>query len=546
MTPELRFRPDARALVVIARTFVYLVCVTLSVLSGDIDETWPLLVALGVVAVFASLPGRSGDGVRWRAVIEGGAAVGLTMATGSVEQALLPYLIAPALDAGLLGGLRSVVYEAGFASAVLIGAGLVQQPEDVTDYTAFAAQWVVLSLAVGLLAAWVRRIRLQHMVTSSSSYAAAYRLLSQLRLVSRQLSGGLDAVVLAQAMLQGTRTRLRYSRAALFIRSDGGRLVPLATVGADRVDWTPAIDDDSPWAQAWSTGAVQRVAQTFSGGEGGYAAVLPLRVGLRTIGVVGVERTEAPFQEDHLAEAVALLDEGALRLETALLFSEIRQIATAEERRRVAREIHDGIAQELASLGYAVDDMSFRATDEDQREQLQGLRRELTRIISELRLSIFDLRSEVHPVAGLGTALSDYARQVGSTSHLTVHLVLDESTARLRADVEAELLRIAQEAITNVRKHARARTLWVTCRTAPPAALLRIEDDGRGLGSGRADSYGLEIMRERAARVGAVLDVRNREGGGTVVEAVINGAEESPRRSRSEGDLGAHDGAARR
>ena len=379
MTPELRFRPDARALVVIARTFVYLVCVTLSVLSGDIDESWPLLVALGVVAVFASLPGRSGDGVRWRAVIEGGAAVGLTMATGSVEQALLPYLIAPALDAGLLGGLRSVTYEAGFASAVLIGAGLVQQPDDVTDYTAFAAQWVVLSLAVGLLAAWVRRIRLQHMVTSSSSYAAAYRLLSQLRLVSRQLSGGLDAVVLAQAMLQGTRTRLRYSRAALFIRSDGGRLVPLATVGADRVDWTPAIDDDSPWAQAWSTGAVQRVAQTFSGGEGGYGAVLPLRVGLRTIGVVGVERTEAPFQEDHLAEAVALLDEGALRLETALLFDEVRQLATAEERRRLAREIHDGIAQELASLGYVVDDCPSGATDDDQREpSCSGCARELT------------------------------------------------------------------------------------------------------------------------------------------------------------------------
>jgi signal transduction histidine kinase len=542
----LRFRPDVRLVVVLVRMSVYAFCLTLVLLSGSIPNHGITVVALLVVAVLASIPTSSEQVNKWRPVIEGVAAVALTCGTGTVEQNLLPYLIAPALDAGLLGGLQVVVFEAGFASATLLACGFLQSPDNVRDYTSFAAQWVVLSLAVGLLAAWVRRIRVQQAVSSSSSYAAAYRLLSQLRLVSRQLSGGLDAVVLGQAMLQGVRARLRYSRAALFVRSEGGRLVPLASAGVDRVDWTPALDDDSPWAEAWSTGAPQRVGQTFTAGEGGFAAVLPLRVGMRTIGLVGVERVEAPFHDDALADAEALLDEGALRLETALLFSEIRQIATAEERRRVAREIHDGIAQELASLGYAVDDMSYRATDEATREQMQGLRRELTRIISELRLSIFDLRSEVHPTAGLATALSDYARQVGSTSQLTVHLVLDESPNRLRADVESELLRIAQEAITNVRKHAGARTLWVTCRIAPPAALLRVEDDGRGLSPGRLDSYGLEIMRERAARIGASFTVLDREERGTVVEVIIGGADEPAARTRREGELGAHDSAARR
>ena len=341
--------------------------------------------------------------------------------------------------------------------------------------------------------------------------------------------------------------RLRYSRAALFVRSEGGRLVPLASAGVDRVDWTPALDDDSPWAEAWSTGAPQRVGQTFTAGEGGFAAVLPLRVGMRTIGLVGVERTEAPFHDDALADAEALLDEGALRLETALLFSEIRQIATAEERRRVAREIHDGIAQELASLGLR-----------RRRPVLPGDRREppasrcracgasspASSASCACRSSTCAARSI--PTAGLATALSDYARQVGSTSQLTVHLVLDESPNRLRADVETELLRIAQEAITNVRKHAGARTLWVTCRIAPPAALLRVEDDGRGLSPGRLDSYGLEIMRERAARIGATFTVQDREGRGTVVEVVIGGADEPGVRTRREGEFGAHDGAARR
>ena len=73
-------------------------------------------------------------------------------------------------------------------------------------------------------------------------------------------------------------------------------------------------------------------------------------------------------------------------------------------------------------------------------------------------------------------------RSVGTGSGLTVHLVLDESAYRLPIEAETELLRVAQEAITNARKHARARNLWVTCRVDPPRAFLRIADDGKGLG----------------------------------------------------------------
>ena len=117
---------------------------------------------------------------------------------------------------------------------------------------------------------------------------------------------------------------------------------------------------------------------------------------------------------------------------------------------------------------------------------------------------------------------------MGTGSGLTVHLVLDESSYRLPIEAETELLRVAQEAITNARKHARARNLWVTCRVDPPRAFLRIADDGKGLGSPRTDSYGMEIMRERTSRVGAGLTVRNRVGGGTVVEVTL-GASARPR-----------------
>ena len=545
-----RSQADLALVAVVGRAVVYGVCLGLAIIDGTVDMHTGLLLGLLLVAILASLPLKSRVLLFWRPVVEAVAATWLIAGAGSgtLEPALLPYLAAPALEAGLLSGARLVVLVTGMSSVVFVTTAVVQEsPEDVRDYITYVAQWVVLALALGLLAAWVRRMRGGPADDATASYASAYRLLSQLRVVSRQLSGGLDPVSLSQGVLQELRASVFFARAAVYVRSEGGRLVPMAYAGVDRADWTPALDDDSAWAEAWSSGYAQRRNGTFTAGSNGYSAVIPLRVGLRTIGLIGLERTEAPFTEDQLQTGARLVADGALRLETALLFSEVRSIATAEERRRLAREIHDGIAPELASLGYVVDDLSYRATEEHQREQLQELRHELTRIISELRLSIFDLRSEVQPTMGLGAALSDYARQVGATSPLTIHLVLDESPSRLRSDTEAELLRIAQEAITNVRKHARARNLWVTCRIAPPAALLRVEDDGSGLREGRSDSYGLEIMRERASRIGAELSVGPRPDGGTVVDVVIGGGVARPiHGGNEEGRAGAYDGAARR
>jgi signal transduction histidine kinase len=128
-------------------------------------------------------------------------------------------------------------------------------------------------------------------------------------------------------------------------------------------------------------------------------------------------------------------------------------------------------------------------------------------VVADLRLSIFDLRSDVSPTNGLGAALSDYVRQVGAKSDLTVHLTLDEAPTRLTPAVEGELLRIAQEAVTNARKHASADNLWVDFWTDPPRARLVVRDDGTGITGGRDDSYGISIMRERAQRIDATLDI---------------------------------------
>jgi len=104
-----------------------------------------------------------------------------------------------------------------------------------------------------------------------------------------------------------------------------------------------------------------------------------------------------------------VVDEQAVRVDAALAFDQVRSLATMEERHRLAREIHDGIAQEIASLGYVVDDLIATASSDSQKVELNALRTELTRVVGELRFSIFDLRSEIS--AGLGSALADYVRR---------------------------------------------------------------------------------------------------------------------------------------
>jgi signal transduction histidine kinase len=208
-------------------------------------------------------------------------------------------------------------------------------------------------------------------------------------------------------------------------------------------------------------------------------------------------------------------------LESAVLFSDARAGATSAERQRIGREIHDGAAQDVASLGYRIDDMSRLETDAEQRTALDDVRHELTRILDVLRLSVADLRCGVAADARLGSALTDFVLDVGKRSSMAVHVSIEESPDRLQPEVETELLRIAQEAVTNAANHAAAANLWVTCQLEPPNASIRIDDDGVGAATARTDHFGIPIMRERAQRIGAVLAIDSRPEGGTRVSAVL-------------------------
>jgi signal transduction histidine kinase len=504
------------AVIVPVARFGVVIIGLLALVFADDRPSNASIVALAAVAILASVPVKSAAG-RWiQVTLEAGVASAIIAAGAPHTNAFLPYLVVPSFAAGIQSGLLPALTTSLTSLLVFGSVNLMNKDSGSTALTTPVAQWIAVGLLAGLLSGWARSL-LQQERRTTTSYATAHHLLTELRDVSRELPTGLDEVSLSQQVLAELDDVLEFDRGAVYTRDTSGVINPLAYRGADRLDWNPASGHEN-WQAAFVTSNPIQRDEAISAHMPGFSGYFPMRLGERTIGLVAVERDAAPWSARNLDDAQAIVDEAALRIETGQLFSEVRSIATVEERRRLAREIHDGIAQEIASLGYVVDDLSASSHDEGVGSALHSLRGELTRIVSELRLSIFDLRTDVQPSAGLGAALSSYVRSMSTGTGITMHMVLDESALRLPIEAETEVLRIAQEAITNARRHARARNLWVTCRVDPPVAFLRIADDGQGLGSPRGDSFGMEIMRERAERLGAQLSIRQRVGGGTVVE----------------------------
>ena len=491
-----------------ARAFFLSTVIGLALAYGD-PKVLQAALALLPVGVAAVAAGRfSLLAPRWVCLAEGALAsmvIGLALPQGAM---MLPYLMVPALLAGVCSTAPAVTAVAVAETIGLSTTLAVGGPANSTGIE-LAAPWLVASLGAGLIAAWVTQLRGSGSRADEASYESARRLLGQLRTVARRLSSGLDPISMAEQILVGTHLALDDTRSALFVRTEGGVLAPLGYKGFGAKQSLLPENHliDTCWVQAEPVQSPQATDRATIR----HRVVLPLRSGSRMIGVVVSDGPSAP-PSAVLADLMKGLDEQALRLETALVFDEVRSLATMEERHRLAREIHDGVAQEIASLGYFVDDLTAEMVPESHRVKLRALRAEISRVVSELRLSIFDLRSEISPGAGLGSALSDYVRAVGARSGLTVHLTLDEAPTRLRGEVETELLRIAQEAVTNARKHSAASNLWVHCRITPPYARVTIEDDGVGLGRARPDSYGLKIMKERAERIGATFEIGERLG----------------------------------
>ncbi|MBK7624528.1 MAG: hypothetical protein IPJ14_18175 [Kineosporiaceae bacterium] len=453
------------------------------------------------VAVIGTLPPGERRMERWQPVAEIFAAATLVAALAPSGAAFVPYLIAPLVQAGLRGGL-TVVATAFTTGAAALGVITALQPAIDAGGPSLTRPlaWLPLLGAAGATSAWARRVLQVERPVMEPAYADAHRLLSELNLVARQLSLGLDPHTLATALVEELQGLAVGARATVLVRSAAGRFVPV--VGDPPNPLTESVVLDT-WVAA---DLVRR------GRSGVTVLGLPVLMGERVVAVVVLaDATGAQsLGDDSVAACRASIAQAGPRLASALLFDDVRRLATVDERHRLAREIHDGIAQDMASVGYQIDDIASDAPAEVA-ARLHALREHLTTLVAELRLSIFDLRAGVDEAVGLARTLSDYVQRVATQAGLVVHLSTDESPHRLPLATEVELLRMVQEAVTNVRRHADAHNLWLTVMVDPPRARVTVADDGCGLSPPRPDSMGITGMKERATRIGANLTVRDRD-----------------------------------
>jgi signal transduction histidine kinase len=194
-----------------------------------------------------------------------------------------------------------------------------------------------------------------------------------------------------------------------------------------------------------------------------------------------------------------------------------------DERRRIARDMHDQFGEQLTALSLRI---ALLRDACGQRQDLAAHVAALTEIADRLDRDVDQLVWELRPTAlddlGLRAALTNYIQEWAERSNVAAELhtsgLLDE---RLASEVETALYRIAQEALNNVAKHSRARRVEVILERRPDCVLLIVEDDGIGFsevdGGKTRRGYGLVGMQERAALVGASLEIDSTPGKGTTV-----------------------------
>jgi signal transduction histidine kinase len=213
----------------------------------------------------------------------------------------------------------------------------------------------------------------------------------------------------------------------------------------------------------------------------------------------------------------------ALRLAVELQHSR-EGIVTAreEERRRIRRELHDGLGSALAGIALTLEAARNSAGSEID-ELIDDARDQTHAAVADVRRIVRDLRPPALDDLGLVGALRAHADKLAP---LRVELDVDPGLPALPAAVEIALYRVACEALTNVVRHARAGWCWVTLHLSDGEVVLRIEDDGHGFSLPAEPGVGLRSMRVRAAELGGRLTFGRAERGGAVVELCLPAAGE--------------------
>lgn len=220
--------------------------------------------------------------------------------------------------------------------------------------------------------------------------------------------------------------------------------------------------------------------------------------------------------DDEVGRVVEAFNGMLERLEAERRQSGRRILAAQEaERLGIARDLHDEVGQALT--GVLLQLGSIPASTPQGREELEEARRSVRRALEEVRRISSELRPEMLADLGLVSALTELTRTFARAAGIQVETRFDRALPRLPPETELALYRIAQESLTNVARHARARHVEVDLTAGESRVVLVVRDDGVGLDGATSEHGGLRSMRERAVLVGGALEIREPAGGGVEV-----------------------------
>ncbi len=353
------------------------------------------------------------------------------------------------------------------------------------------------------------------------------------------LAAGLAAVAFAplRARLQALVNRVMY----------GERDDPYAALSrlATRLDATLTADEVLPAIVDSVTSALRSpyaaIEVTGGGGPPRVAAArgtlqpgaVPLRVPLTSSGahvgdlVIAPRRPGETFNQADRRLLAGLAHHAGAAVHAADLTTQLQRsrerlvTAREEERRRIRRDLHDGLGPVLAGIAMQLD-AARRLMRQDQNtagQLLQHLREQTQAAIADIRRLVYDLRPPALDDLGLTGALAQHAASCSAPGGLQVSIDAAPGLPALPAAAEVAAYRIAAEAVTNVTRHAAARTATVKLTAGDGVLQVEVTDDGRGVSPVHRVGVGLASMRERAEELGGSCTLLPRPGGGSIVSA---------------------------
>ncbi len=249
----------------------------------------------------------------------------------------------------------------------------------------------------------------------------------------------------------------------------------------------------------------------------------PLRTRGNVIGVLALEHTVSggyTQREERIVNGLA--ESLALTVDNARWFRRLRALGAEEERTRIARDLHDRLGQWLTYISFELERIKMQA--EPSKPEIENLHGDVQSAIDELRETLRQLRAEVSKDKPLSTVAKEHLDRFSERTEQTAQLTVTNPNAALSVTVETELLRILQEALNNIEKHAISTEVTVTWDVGTDYAVLTIADNGRGFDTDtgvRETAYGLVGMTERVDAIGATIDVASEPDKGTSIQIVI-------------------------